>query len=60
MTDAAVADRLQFAFTIMFHYLFPVLTMGLAPFLVILKHFTSHAATNCTGWRPGSGRGFLR
>jgi len=26
-------DRLQFAFTIMFHYLFPITTMGLAPFV---------------------------
>ena len=31
--DAALADRLQFAFTVMFHYLFPVGTMGLAPFV---------------------------
>jgi cytochrome d ubiquinol oxidase subunit I len=31
--DFAVADRLQFAFTIMFHYLFPIGTMGLAPFI---------------------------
>ena len=37
MTDAAVADRLQFAFTTMYHYLFPILTIGLAPFLVLLK-----------------------
>jgi cytochrome d ubiquinol oxidase subunit I len=28
-----LADRLQFAFTIMFHYLFPIGTMGLAPFI---------------------------
>jgi cytochrome d ubiquinol oxidase subunit I len=31
--DAVLADRLQFAFTIMFHYLFPIATMGLAPFV---------------------------
>lgn len=31
--DVVVADRLQFAFTIMFHYLFPIGTMGLAPFI---------------------------
>jgi len=37
MTDTIVADRLQFAFTIMFHYLFPILTMGLAPLIVALK-----------------------
>ncbi|MGH7727205.1 MAG: cytochrome ubiquinol oxidase subunit I [Vulcanimicrobiaceae bacterium] len=28
-----IADRIQFAFTIMFHYLFPIGTMGLAPFI---------------------------
>src|SRR5271168_2339077 len=27
------ADRIQFAFTVMFHYLFPIGTMGLAPFV---------------------------
>ncbi|HEY9085317.1 MAG TPA: cytochrome ubiquinol oxidase subunit I [Candidatus Tyrphobacter sp.] len=31
--DAVLADRLQFAFTVMFHYLFPIGTMGLAPFI---------------------------
>jgi cytochrome d ubiquinol oxidase subunit I len=31
--DIALADRLQFAFTVMFHYLFPIATMGLAPFI---------------------------
>ncbi|HVA29568.1 MAG TPA: cytochrome ubiquinol oxidase subunit I [Candidatus Baltobacteraceae bacterium] len=30
---ALIVDRLQFAFTIMFHYLFPITTMGLAPFV---------------------------
>ncbi|TAM62399.1 cytochrome ubiquinol oxidase subunit I [bacterium] len=30
-----LADRLQFAFTIMFHYLFPIGTMGLAPFVAL-------------------------
>lgn len=33
--DVVIADRLQFAFTIMFHYLFPITTMGLAPFIAI-------------------------
>lgn len=37
MTDAVAADRLQFAFTIMYHYLFPILTMGLAPLIAVLK-----------------------
>ena len=33
MHGAVTADRIQFAFTIMFHYLFPIGTMGLAPFI---------------------------
>src|SRR5579875_2666008 len=35
--DATGASRLQFAFTITFHYLFPQLTMGLALLIVVLK-----------------------
>jgi cytochrome bd ubiquinol oxidase subunit I len=31
--EVVLADRLQFAFTLMFHYLFPIGTMGLAPFI---------------------------
>jgi len=47
MTDAVVADRIQFAFTLMFHYLFPILTMGLAPLIVVLKtlHLLRHDET---------------
>jgi cytochrome d ubiquinol oxidase subunit I len=37
MNDALFIHRIQFAFTITFHYLFPQLTMGLAPLIVILK-----------------------
>jgi cytochrome d ubiquinol oxidase subunit I len=37
MDDAIVAARWQFAFTIMFHYLFPVLTMGLGVLIAVLK-----------------------
>lgn len=37
MGNAAVVDRLQFAFTITFHYIFPQLTMGLALLLLLLK-----------------------
>lgn len=33
MQGALLADRIQFAFTLMFHYLFPIGTMGLAPFI---------------------------
>ena len=34
--EPVLLDRLQFAFTIMFHYLFPIGTMGLAPFVAWL------------------------
>jgi len=37
MDDALAIHRLQFAFTVTFHYIFPQLTMGLALLLVILK-----------------------
>jgi len=37
MDDALLMHRFHFAFTATFHYLFPQLTMGLAPLIVILK-----------------------
>src|SRR5271167_229983 len=37
MSSALAMDRLQFAFTITFHYLFPQLTMGLALLILVLK-----------------------
>jgi cytochrome d ubiquinol oxidase subunit I len=37
MDDALDVDRLHFAFTVTFHYIFPQLTMGLALLLVYLK-----------------------
>ncbi len=37
LTDPALWHRVQFAFTIIYHYLFPQLTMGLAWFLVYWK-----------------------
>ena len=37
MDDPALWHRLQFAFTVTYHYLFPQLTMGLAWFLVFWK-----------------------
>lgn len=37
MDNALTIDRLHFAFTVTYHYLFPQLTMGLAPLIVILK-----------------------
>lgn len=37
MEDLILYDRLQFAFTISFHYLFPQLTMGLSFIIVLFK-----------------------
>jgi cytochrome d ubiquinol oxidase subunit I len=37
MTDALLWHRLQFVFTITYHYLFPQLTMGLALLIVVFK-----------------------
>jgi cytochrome d ubiquinol oxidase subunit I len=37
MEEALFIHRLHFAFTMTFHYLFPQLTMGLAPLIVVLK-----------------------
>ncbi|NLP58536.1 cytochrome ubiquinol oxidase subunit I [Lutibacter sp. B1] len=44
MEDALLYDRLQFAFTITYHYLFPQLTMGLSLIIVIFKGL--HLKTN--------------
>ena len=35
--NALLLDRIQFAFTITYHYLFPQLTMGLALLIVVMK-----------------------
>jgi len=37
MSEAVLAGRAQFAFTIMFHYLFPILTMGLSTMIAVMK-----------------------
>ena len=47
MDDPAFWHRLQFAFTITYHYLFPQLTMGLALLIAIMKWL---------GLRPGGDR----
>lgn len=47
MLDPAFWHRLQFAFTLTYHYLFPQLTMGLALLIVVLK---------ALGLRTGDGR----
>ncbi|HKI96279.1 MAG TPA: cytochrome ubiquinol oxidase subunit I [Gemmatimonadales bacterium] len=45
MSDPITVDRLLFAFTVTYHYLFPQLTMGLALILFILK---------TAAWRTGN------
>jgi hypothetical protein len=37
MTSHVLVDRLQFTLTVTFHYIFPILTMGLALFVAWLK-----------------------
>ena len=37
MNEAVFAHRIQFAFTVMFHYLFPILTMGLGFFIALFS-----------------------
>src|SRR5947208_11097567 len=37
MSDHVLVDRLQFTLTVTFHYLFPILTMGLGLFIAWLK-----------------------
>src|SRR6266566_2010733 len=43
MNSALAVDRLHFAFTVTFHYLFPQLTMGLALLILVLKTFALRA-----------------
>jgi cytochrome d ubiquinol oxidase subunit I len=45
MNSALAVDRLQFAFTVTFHYLFPQLTMGLALLIFVLKTMSLRAAS---------------
>jgi len=45
MNSALAMDRLQFAFTVTFHYLFPQLTMGLALLIFVLKTMSLRAAS---------------
>jgi cytochrome d ubiquinol oxidase subunit I len=37
LDDPILISRWQFAFTIVYHYLFPALTMGLAGLVFVLK-----------------------
>lgn len=49
MDSALLVHRIHFAFTVTFHYLFPQLTMGLAPLNVVLK--TMALCCNDETWR---------
>ena len=55
--DALTLHRLHFAFTITFHYLFPQLTMGLAPLIVILKTMALRTREPATTMRRAFGPG---
>ena len=56
MDSALLIHRLQFAFTVTYHYLFPQLTMGLAPLIVILKtHRAQDRRRALRSQRPASG-----
>jgi len=48
MSDPLVWHRLQFAFTIVYHYLFPQLTIGLALLIVVMK--AAGLRTDDTRW----------
>src|SRR6476661_397265 len=47
MSDPLLWHRLQFAFTIVYHYLFPQLTMGLALLIVVLKSLGLRSGDAC-------------
>ena len=37
LTDPLILARIQFAFTVSFHFLFPAFTIGLASYLAVLE-----------------------
>ncbi len=47
MTDPLFWHRLQFGFTVTYHYLFPQLTMGLALLIVVLKLIGRRGGPGC-------------
>jgi cytochrome d ubiquinol oxidase subunit I len=51
MSSEVTVDRLQFTLTITYHYLFPILTMGLALFIVYFKT-VSYAGREGHRFRP--------
>src|SRR3954453_1787557 len=51
MSDHVTGDSLQFTLTVTFHYLFPILTMGLALYLAYLKTVAYRARDTPKGER---------
>jgi cytochrome d ubiquinol oxidase subunit I len=60
MNSALAVDRLQFAFTVTFHYLFPQLTMGLALLILILKTLAFRASGDTRENYAGAARFWIR
>ncbi len=56
MEEALAVHRLQFAFTVTFHYIFPQLTMGLALLIFILKTVALRTGDDAYNAPRASGR----
>ncbi len=54
MDDAAFWHRLQFAFTITYHYLFPQLTMGLALLIFVMKTLALRGGPTADRWNQAA------
>ena len=52
---ALLLSRLQFAFTISFHIIFPSFTIGLAAWLPFSRRCISRPVATCTGWSSNFG-----
>ena len=58
MSDGLLWHRIQFAFSITYHYLFPQLTMGLALLIVVFKSLALRGgATSASTKSRASGAG---
>ncbi|MBL0381937.1 MAG: cytochrome ubiquinol oxidase subunit I [Desulfofustis sp. PB-SRB1] len=55
METVIVLSRLQFAFTVMFHYIFPPLTIGWGSFSPIWKRVTTSPENRSLPPLPSSG-----
>jgi cytochrome d ubiquinol oxidase subunit I len=52
---ALLLSRLQFAFTVSFHIIFPSFTIGLAAWLTVSRPCTSQAGSPPIAWCSNSG-----